>query len=146
MNNPGIGDVRKLLYRILFDGWRASTDEARFPVLFDNEPDRGANLDKGYVQIMVRHGGASQTTTGEPGSRTFERTGLLICNLWTPLNTNLEQTDEQAEELRTVVEGRTLNADELTVWTFACSVEEQGPVNGMYLTTVETPFQYEVLK
>ena len=141
-----IGVARKLIYKAIHGGWQAAVDEIQYPLVFDNEPDRGTERKDGYIQVSVRHGGSVQNTTGEVGSRLFSRVGLIFCNIWTPLDENLEGIDKLAEILRSSIEGKTLEGEGLTVWTFACSVEEQGPVNGFYMTVVETPFRYDVRK
>ena len=140
-----INGARKLLYGAVLTGWAGAEDEALYPVLFDNEPDRGVDTSAGYVQVLVRHGGSEQITLGPEGARRYTRNGLLFANVRIPLDANLSLGDRLAERVRGLVEGRTLtDGDGLSVWTFACDVQEQGPNEGTYWIVVETPFQYEV--
>ena len=121
-------------------------DESQWPIVFDNEPSRFPRQG-GYLQAVVRHGGAVQSTIGGEGKRLFERNGLLFCTLYTPAGANLHDTDVHAHVVRSAVEGKTLRGtDGTVVWTFACSVEEQGVAGEYFVTQIETPFRYETRK
>ena len=135
------GAARKALYAEVLAAWQAATD---LPAVLDNEPDRGVDKSGGYLQVMVRHGGSEQITLGPGGARRYTRNGLCFATVRVPLNRNLDAGDRLAEAVRGRMQGRTLAADGVSVWTFAADVQEQGPVEGYYWIVVEIPFQFEV--
>jgi len=61
------------------DGKREDTDEAD-PVVADAP----------WLRLMVKHHDSDQATFGETGCRVFTRTGMIVVDIFTPINVGLK--------------------------------------------------------
>lgn len=92
--------AREAVYQRFVDNYTA-TD-----FIFDNEI--GSALDEGtasWVRLSVRELGPAEQTMGPIGSRKFRRSGIIVAQVFTPIDIGVAALSTLCETVRTVFEG-----------------------------------------
>lgn len=145
-----------------FDGFpRNPNDSSR--VTFDNvkfEPPE----DQAWIRLAVRHQVRNQVTLGgsarnpEDNIRKFNSVGLLLIQIFVPVETNTEEADRLALEAADLFDAKSVPAHDrydvderlrilLGNIQFEAASSNEGGVDGKWWgVLVEAPFSYETVK
>lgn len=94
-----------------------------------------------WVRVSVRHFDGGQDSLGGVGLRKFSRVGALFVQIFIPQDTGgTAPADTIAQEARTLLEGKHLTGT--TVNLLTSQIREIGQIDGNYVVTVETGFEY----
>lgn len=105
------------------------------------EPPAGATS---WARSTIRHNEGRQTTLADAeGKKRFERTGLLIVQIFTPSGEGLSSADDLAKVISDAFEGQTSPRG---VWFKNVRVNEVGPSGNWYQVNVVVEFQYDEVK
>ncbi len=116
-------------------------------VIWDAKEEKGDKVrpDRPWARVSVQHNVSPQRTFGEPGNRRFERLGIVIVQVFTPMS--IEQSVTLAEDLgiiaRDAFEGRTTPGG---VWFRNARLQEVGPDDPWWQLNVSAEFTYDELK
>lgn len=135
-----------------YDDWRSKVPLAYSggvpQVVWDgtaDADDKGPRADRPWARVTIAHNVAPQRTFGEPGSRRFERLGLITVQVFVPLA--LEDSVALAEALGTIArdafEGKSTPGG---VWFRNARLQEVGPDSPWWQLNIVTDFVYEELK
>lgn len=108
------------------------------PYSLPNEPFTQPEPDTAWVRFTVINIEGGQETLGKKGNRKFQRFGLIITNVFTPLETGTFEGDELATEIRDMFEGERFNG----VTVHDGRVREKGVEDQWYHTIMEADFVY----
>ena len=130
-----LAEARESIYEAFKVGWSGET-----PFYYDNEI---AKMDDDpWVRLVVRHNKGDQETLGAVGNRKFERGGLVIVQVFVPLDLALARADELASLVQDIFEGKTIE----NVRFHGVLTREIGPDTKWYQLNVEAPFYYNETK
>ncbi|MCH7524012.1 MAG: hypothetical protein IIC74_03115 [Bacteroidetes bacterium] len=134
---PTINEARVLIYDEFISVWNNET-----PFDLDNksftEPESTP-----WVRTVVRNTISNQDSLGPVGIRKFLRVGSVLTQIFTPIDTGVEESDRLSEIVRGIFEGVRLTGG---LWFFATDVRELGRIGDYYQVTVESTFNYEQTK
>lgn len=147
--------ARDEMLTLFYDAWREKSplvwDGGEPQVLWQGveekstDDDRKPKASEPWAMVTVNHNVSPQRTFGEPGNRRFERLGILIVQVFTPMS--LEQGLTLGEDLGTIVrdayEG---NKTPSGVWFRNTKLQEVGPSDPWWQLNVSTEFNYDELK
>lgn len=137
-----IAPAKQIIYAALTAGWIGDVDTTLTLDNDDFDPPAKTLWGRG----VVRHLGSSQETLGDTGNRKFERSGSLIVQLFAPLDKGTIPSDNQAEIVQGLFEGKTLvSGGDQVIFTDAV-IREIGPTEDGYQTNVEAFFTYHETK
>jgi hypothetical protein len=134
-------NARETIYQRFVDQWGTTT-----PYVFDNEA-YSAPVESPWVRIAVRHAVSTLETIGGigvGGVNTFQRTGIVFAQVFTPLDQGLYQADVLSQQVRAIFEGVTLSSNAIRFTN--AEIREIGPSENWYLTNVQATFQYDERK
>lgn len=98
-----IETAREAVYQRVRAQWTAT------PFVFDNEaPEGGVDLDAGsvaWVRFSFAEILSAQETLGAPGSRKYNRRGVVRASIFVPVNSGKRQAGELASAVRALFEG-----------------------------------------
>ena len=151
--------VRAAIYHRFTDSFggfpRETNDSSR--VTFDNvkfQPPE--NLP--WIRLAVRHQFKNQTTLGDTGNRKFSSAGLLLMQVFVPVETNTEEADRLALEAANLFDAKSVPAHDQydvpepmrillgNIEFEAASSNESGVDGKWWGVLVEAPFSYETVK
>jgi len=133
-----INQAREAIYQQFATAW-AATGKA---YCFANErftPPVG----DGWARATVIHATGDQDSLGGIGSRKFVRRGIVIVQVFTPLDEGHTSSDTLVTAARAALEGLTLTPP---VWLYSTDVQEVGPSDGWFQVNLTTDFAYEETK
>lgn len=131
-----VNTVREALYQAFNTAWAGAT-----PIVFENEDY--TETEAAFVRFSMRNEEAGQNSLGASGNRSFERSGRIFVQIFTPVNEDgMVPADTHAEAARTVLEGVTIGG----VHIYGVSTREVGPEGKWFYTLVEAPFTYYTTK
>ncbi len=107
-----------------------------------NEPFTQPTPDESWVRLTVLNVGGGQESLGKVGNRRFERRGIIIVNVFTPLEEGTFGGDTLASEVQTIYEGTKF--DGITVND--SRIREKGVEDQWYHTIMEADFIYYEIK
>jgi hypothetical protein len=96
-----------------------------------------------WARVSLTHTGGSQGTFGEAGGRTFERTGLLAVQVFTPAGDGLERSDSVCQALLDAFDGGETPGGAKLRRARATEVGHSGPWNQ---ANVVADFEYDETK
>ena len=119
----------------------------RTPYLLDNSPGSppNENPEEGsvsWVRLSVRHTNEPQGTFGSVGNRRFERNGFIVVQVFTPLNSNLQGSDELIEGLQEIFEATKFS----NIYSNNSNSQEIGNQGRWFLTLFQSDLFYEQIK
>lgn len=129
-------EARAILYQEFLDNWNPL-----IPHTFDNE---GFNADgiPEWVRLTVRHTPGGQHTLGALGHRRFRRRGLVIVQVFVPVDRGLLRCDELAAAARDIFEGKTLSG----VMLHDGNYREVGPDRQWFQGNITVDFSFDETK
>jgi len=95
-----------------------------------------------WIRLSIRHTTASQWTLGQIGNRKFQRKGLIIGQIFTPLNIGRQLSDQLVQRFKDVFEG--VNFDAVECYT--ANVKEMVTEGLWFPVAVQVDFNYNELK
>lgn len=131
-----LSEAREAIYQEFVDQWGGTTT-----FTFDNEafnPPEGSS----WVRLAVRSTVSSQETFGSIGNRKMKREGIVMVQVFTPLNQGVAGADTLVDLVRTFFEHRTVAG----VWFKNCNVLEIGPEKDWYQVNVDSTFEFTEVK
>lgn len=132
-------EAREVMYQAFETGIGATAH------CYDNEqftPPAGAI----WTRLSVRHLLGEQETLGETGNRKFARTGLVLVQVFTPVDTGVRVTDTLVTTIRNIFEGKHFSGVGYTIWLRGGTTRELGIDDGYWQTIVEIPFYYNEIR
>lgn len=126
----------------ILETWDAAWDAAACPYYADSEQGDPAGTNPTstpWARILVREERSAQETLGGVGARTFERSGTVIVQIFTPLSTGTASGAALAIAARTILEGKSLSSG---VWLFSGPVESLGSDGSYWQHQLRIPFRY----
>lgn len=129
-------EARAILYQEFRDNWNPS-----IPYTFDNESFDADGVPE-WVRLTVRHTPGGQHTLGAPGHRRFRRRGLVIVQVFVPVDRGLLRCDELAKAARDIFEGKTLSG----VMLHDGNYREVGPDRQWFQGNVTVDFSFDETK
>ena len=151
--------VRAAIYHHFTDNFggfpRNPNDSSR--VTFDNVKFQPPE-DQSWIRLAVRHQVRNQTTLGGNGNRNFRSVGLLMMQVFVPVETNTEEADRLALEAADLFDAKSVPAHDqydvaeplrilLGNVEFEAASSNEGGVDGKWWgVLVEAPFSYETVK
>lgn len=125
------------IYDDFLAGWTDPT-----VIILEGE-DKKPPTDAPYVKLFVRHFVRAQETLGGIGARKFQSDGLIVAQIFTPLDKGSTPADNLALLVQGVLEGKTLTN---TVHTNEATINEIGDTDDGYQINVSTEFYYHETK
>jgi len=133
-----LADARETIYQKWVDDWGATSS-----FTFDNEKyDNPASAP--WVRVVVRHRGSTLECIGGSGNNTYQRTGVVFIQVFTPIDQGVAQADSLSQTARAIFEGITLSSNAIRFNNVV--VRELGPDNSWYQINLECEFQYDERK
>ena len=132
MGSPTINQVNEYIVARFINAWSDST-----VYTLDGETFIGPN-DVPWVRLSVREMPGSQNTLGQPGNRKYERKGLILGQIFTPIKIGTQQADTLAQAFKDIFEGVTFNAVE----GHDATIRRLGTDGLLYSIVVEINFVY----
>ena len=133
-----LSDARIAIYEKFLTAWGATT-----PIAADSQHFNPPTNDE-FVRLSVRHTVSTQESLGGVGTRKYDRQGLVIVQIFAPLNKGPKAADLLAEQARAVFEGTRIPALDLRFNN--TQIQEIGPLDGWYQVNVQTEFAYSEVK
>lgn len=138
-------NARETIYQAFQTAWTAAFVT---PPTFttDNEVFEPP-VDAAWVRMVVRHDGSTLECiggTGDGGMNTYQRTGRVIMQVFTPLNQGTREADTLAQAARAIFEGTTLSSNAIRFNNVV--LREIGPDGSWYQINLEAAFQYDERK
>lgn len=134
-------DARETMYERFRVVWGATS-----AYTFDSE-DFEPPVDTAWVRFAVRHDGSTLECiggSGDGGFNTYQRTGRVVIQVFTPINEGTREADTLAQAARAIFEGTTLSGNVIRFNNVV--VREIGPDGAWYQINVEAAFQYDERK
>jgi hypothetical protein len=141
--------ARDAIMQAFYNDWNALAGAANGGVVppVDWQGDDSSSkpdVSNPWARISIFHGISTQDTIGVPGAgRSFERTGTIIINVFTPLSSGqgLTQAEALATIARNAFEGKTAGPND-EIWFRNVSVNEIGPDGGWFQININADFLY----
>lgn len=130
--------------------WIANNESQNIPLFFDDAhkavPGTADSNEAPlpWARVTLRHGNFFQgSLSGSIGQRRFERNGILVIQIFTPLNDGLTTADKLSIIALNSLEGKnTTNG----VWFRNVRVNEIGPDGNWFQTNIIAEFIYDEIK
>jgi hypothetical protein len=90
-------------------------------------------------RVFIRHGNGNQSSLGSVGNRKFDRKGVVIVQVFTPIGDGFTLDDTLSTVARNCFEGVTTSNG---VWFRRTKVQEVGKTGAFYQTNVTAEFEY----
>lgn len=103
-----------------------------------NEPFTQPTPDLPWVRLTAINVDGGQETLGKKGNRKYERQGIIIANVFTPLEEGTSLGDALATDIQNIFEGERFNG----VTVNNSRVREKGVEDQWYHTIMEADFIY----
>lgn len=134
-------NARETIYQAFQTAWGATS-----PITHDNESFEPP-VDTAWVRMVVRHDGSTLECiggAGDGGMNTYQRTGRVIMQVFTPLDQGTREADTLAQTARAIFEGTTLSSNAIRFNNVV--LREIGPEGSWYQINLEAAFQYDERK
>jgi hypothetical protein len=98
--------------------------------------------DAPWIRLSIRHTSASQWTLGQIGNRKFQRNGLIIGSIFTPLNKGRQPSDLLTQQFKDLFEGVNFGPVECYI-----ADTKELPIDGLWFpVAVQVKFNYNETK
>lgn len=146
-----LGEAVEAIQQRWLDEWVDGSNDPLTASAFDDEPFDADSVDDPWVRLTIRHTGSEQATAGPVGGRNFDRTGIVLAQVFTLTGTGRDDdgasglsADDLAQTARAVFEAVRVSGTSLV---FFAGTTREGDVDGRWaMTTVEVPFRYRETK
>ena len=88
--------------------------------------------------MSVRHAVSQQVSLGGLGNRKFDRTGLILIQVFGQLDRGTKEVDDLVEKALAIYEGKTVDL----IRFMSATPREVGPLDGWLLTSVDIAFEW----
>lgn len=122
------------IYQRFADAWTNG-----IPYHFENE---GAESAGSWARVSIRHTTSQQLTMGSAPSRKFERRGVIMVQLWSPIDQGRAAMSALVADARTVFEGRTITAGGSAINCYAAATQESPTDGAWFMCSVVIPIRY----
>lgn len=133
-----LSEAKEAVYQRFVDNY---TGVALDKITFDNEdfnePGTGA-----WVRLVVRSTARVQDTLGKPGNRRFRSSASVFVQVYTEVDTGVQQSDTLAKEAADIFEGVSFSGLDFQ----SAVVRETSPDGKWYQSVVEAEFDYDEIK
>jgi hypothetical protein len=129
-----IGEVREAIYQAFATGWSSYS-----PFCLGNESKKPTTAAL-WVRCTVLHLGSEQESLGPTGNRRFQRDGLIIVQVFAPLDAGTKVSDAAVQKVRDIFEGTRIPAHDIRI--HALTPHELGILEGWYQVNAELDFTY----
>lgn len=133
-----LNEAREAIYSRFVDNY---TGVASSRITFDNE-EFEAPTTGNWVRLMIVSTSRTQTTLGRSGNRRFLSTGIVLVQVYTRVNTGLQDSDSLTREVAELFEGVSFSGVDFNS-AFSREIGPQGP---WYMAVVEAEFSFEEIK
>lgn len=106
------------------------------PFHFENE---GAESAGSWARVSVRHTTSRQMTQGQAPYRKFERRGVIMVQLWSPIDAGRAAMSALCDSARTVFEGKTIDEG---LNCYGGATQESQTDGAWFMASVVTQFRY----
>lgn len=133
-----LNEAKEAIYLRFTDNFTGVTADR---IAFDNEefntPDSGA-----WVRLVIRGLGRIQETLGKVGNRRFRTAAMVLVQVYTEVDTGVQQSDTLAKEAADIFEGVSFSGLDFQ----SAVIRETGPDGKWYQSVVESEFDYQEIK
>lgn len=112
-------------------------------LFFESVRDQRETDNTAWAVSVIRHGTARQATLGGEGNRLFERIGIVIVQVFTPVGKGLQESYRLARVVAEAFEGRSSPGG---VWFRNVGINELGKDGMFQQLNVTAEFQYHETK
>lgn len=123
--------------------FKAAWDTTTFDAFYENVADDRDDSEDPYCQVWIRHTAGAQRTMGAPGGRRFNRTGILLVQLYCPSGKGLQESYRLAKVLADAFEGSRTPGD---VWFRNTKIDERQRDGNFRRLDFTTEFSYDEIK
>ena len=128
-----ITDVREEIYQLFKTNWTFT------PYRFENENEKSAYAGSvSWVRLTVRNLAGAQETLGPKPHRKYVRAGMIIVQVFTPMNTGMSQAGTLAEAAKAIFEGESFSG----IWCQNARIRDTGNDGKWQQTSVEVDIVY----
>lgn len=114
-----------------------------FPISLDNQPSKTPDIPEKWVRVIIRNNDSSQSSLGRKNNRKFEHLGIIIIQVYTPVNKGTKENDLLSSEIADLMG----SFHEGSLWTQESIIRSIGNDDrGYYQQNVVTEFTYEETK
>lgn len=124
---------------MMMEAWLTTT----FQVFWESVRGDRDTGDDPWACAFVRHASGEQATLGGRGNRSFNRNGVLIVQIFTPVGKGLHESYRLAKVVTDAFEG---NHSPLGVWFRRVRINEQGKDGQFQQLNVTVEFEYNEVK
>lgn len=115
----------------------------QFPIAIDNLKSTIPNPPEKWVRVTVRFVDGNQSTMGKKSNRKFVKIGILIIQVFTPINTATDENDSLANSSLELFDGERLGQ----LWLYNGRIETIGSGSGVfYQQNVIVEFKFEDIR
>jgi hypothetical protein len=126
-----LSEAKKAINDRFIASWGATTTYT-----FANEEFSQPTADQSWVRLTMINYDGGQETMGKKGSRRYERYGLIIANIFTPIEAGTSKGDELGTALQVLFEGERFNG----VVVNNSTIRDKGVEDQWYHTMFEAEF------
>ncbi len=128
------------LTTVITDAWTPTT---HLIILPDEDKDKPATQTP-WAQVVIRHaGGGQRTLSGNSNSRMFNRIGIAIIMVFTPIGNGLQESYQLAKVLTDAFEGKSTPGG---MWFREVRIDEIGRSGTYQQLNVIAEFTYDEIK
>ncbi len=129
-------DEMSTMFKDVWDGtgWQVDWDDVR---------SQRDTADQPWAMFVIRHAPAGQTTLGGVGKRTFNRLGIIITSIFTPIGNGLSTSYALAKIAADAYEGK---HSPNGVWFRNVAIQEIGRDGEFFQLNVTIAFDYDEIK
>ena len=129
-----LNEAREIMYAAFVAGWGTKTPVQRELEKKGPRPPREA-----WVRVSMRTLSREQRTMGPVGGRKYTTNALFFVQLMTPLNRGQDQSDNLADAVKDILEGKTLSG----VRVGEVTPLESGREDAWNVTTAQATVEYD---
>ena len=131
-----LATARESIYQHFVTGWGSTS-----AFTFDGEDFTPPESDP-WVRLVVRHAASQQASLGGLGNRKFDRAGLVIVQVFTPLDQGAAAADVLVEKVMEIFEGKTIDL----IRFVSVTPQEIGPLEAWFQAGADCPFEWTETK
>lgn len=115
----------------------------QFPIAVPGHPFSKPEPPAPWVRVSVIFNDGSQTSLGEKGNRRFQKSGFIVAQVFTPVNTGTDRNDEIAADSLVLLDGIAVGQG---LWTHSGRIDTIGDKDDYYQQNVVVQFNFEDIR
>ena len=115
----------------------------QFPIAIAGQPFKKPTTPTPWVRIAVVMNDGYQISLGIIGNRRFQKSGFVVVQVFTPINTGTNKNDEMADEGLKCLDGIRIDP---SLWTFEGRIDTIGDTDDYYQQNVVVKFKFEEIR